>query len=92
VAVGVSFDTVEEQKTFADAESFGYALLSDPDRVMGAAYQAERPAGTPFSDYPQRITYLIAPDGTIAKTYDLSESKTLDQHADDLLADIAALS
>ena len=33
----------------------------------------------------------IAPDGTIAKAYDLNGSKTLGEHAGDLLADIAAL-
>ncbi len=89
--VGASFDTVEEQKAFADDQGFPYALVSDPDRVMGRAYEVERDPDHPFAALPQRITYLIAPDGTIAKAYDLNASKTLDEHADDLLADIAAL-
>ena len=70
--VGVSFDTVEEQKAFAESEQFPYTLLADPARKKGAAN-------------------LIAPDGTIARAYDLNASTALDEHAADLLADITAL-
>jgi peroxiredoxin len=92
VIVGASFDTVEEQKAFAESEQFPYALLADTDRTMGEAYEATRPADDGLAAYPLRISYLIAPDGTIARAYDLNASKTLDEHAADLLADIAALS
>ncbi|MBQ91052.1 MAG: hypothetical protein CL441_06480 [Acidimicrobiaceae bacterium] len=91
VIVGASFDTVEEQKAFADSEGFPFALLSDPDRTMGEAYEASRPADDQLVAFPLRVSYLIAPDGTIAKAYDLNGSKTLGEHAGDLLADIAAL-
>ena len=36
--VGASFDTVEEQKRFADEQGFSFALISDPDRKIGELY------------------------------------------------------
>ena len=65
--VGVSFDTVEEQKAFAESEQFPYTLLADPDRTMGEAYEVLRPADGGLAAFPLRISYLIAPDGTIAR-------------------------
>ena len=41
--LGASFDTPEENKAFADAQSFEFRLLSDVDRAVGAAYEATRP-------------------------------------------------
>lgn len=40
-------------------------------------------------DWPRRITFLIDPQGTIAKTYVVKDTAA---HADEVLADIAALS
>lgn len=86
--VGASFDTVEEQKEFADAEGFPYPLISDPDRTIGRAYRAERAEGADYADYPRRITYLIDPDGMIAETYDM-DGRDLDAHAAEVLSAIA---
>ena len=90
--MGASFDTVEEQKRFADEQGFAYSLLSDPDKVMGKAYEAVRPDDDPLAALPYRYSYLISPDGTIEAAYDLNSSRTLDEHADEVLADIAARS
>ena len=86
--VGASFDTVEEQREFADAEGFPYPLISDPDRAIGRAYQAERGEGADYADYPRRITYLIDPDGMIAETYDM-DGRDLNAHAAEVLTAIA---
>lgn len=86
--VGASFDTVEEQRQFADAEGFPYPLISDPDRTIGRAYGAERDEGADYADYPRRITYLIDPDGMIAETYDM-DGRDLDAHAAEVLSAIA---
>lgn len=83
--VGASFDTVEEQREFADAEGFPYLLISDPDRTIGRAYQAERGEG---ADYHRRITYLIDPDGMIVETYDM-DGRDLNAHAAEVLTAIA---
>ncbi len=86
--VGASFDTVAEQKDFAAAEGFPYPLISDPDRAIGRAYEAERDEGEDYADYPRRITYLIDPDGMIAETYDM-DGRDLEAHASEVLAAIA---
>ena len=87
--VGAALDTVEEQKAFVDGESFPFKLISDPDRAIGRAHDAERAEGEPYYEHglPRRIIYLISPDDTVAKAYDL-EGQDLAQHA----ADIKALS
>lgn len=91
--VGASFDSVADQKAFADAEGFPYALISDADHTIGRAYDAEREEGEDYYEMglPRRISYLIAPDGTIAQAYDLA-GKDLSEHAAEVLADIAARS
>ena len=91
--LGASFDTVDDQKAFAEAESFPFSLLSDPDRLMGESYEVVRSADDPIpAGFPLRITYLISPEGTIAAAWDLNASSSLDAHADDVLAEITAQS
>ena len=93
MVVGASFDTVEEQKAFVDGESFPFQLISDPDRAVGRVYDAERAEGEPYYEHglPRRISYLISPDGTVAKAYDL-KGQNLAQHAAEVIADIKSLS
>ena len=89
----MSFDSVEDQKAFADGESFPYQLLSDSDKSMGAAYDAKRQEGEKYFEagIPRRISYLISPDGKIAKAYDVeNDGLDLASHADAVLADIKA--
>jgi len=85
--VGASFDTVEAQKQFADDQGFPYRLLADTTKEMGRAYgatQEEKP-------WPARITYLIDPEGTIVRAYDLA-GQDLEVHAQVVLDDIRELS
>ena len=93
VILGASFDAVDDQKTFADAESFPYPLLSDPDKAVGSQYDAVREEGEPYFEYglPRRVSYLINPAGEIAKAYDLADHPDLAAHAGEVLDDIAAL-
>ena len=89
----MSFDSVEDQAAFAEAEGFEYRLLSDPDQSIGAAYDAVRQEGEDYHGMPlpRRISYLISPDGVVVKAYDLA-GQDLDAHAAEILADIAAAS
>ncbi len=89
--VGASFDTVEDQKAFADEHDFPYTLISDPGKEIGRAYEAEREEGEDYFEFgiPRRISYLIDPDGVIAKAYDL-DGQDLSAHAGEVLADISA--
>ena len=59
---GVSFDTAEENKAFAEKFSFNFPLLCDTDRSMGIAYGAADDASSGFA---KRIGVIIGPDGLI---------------------------
>ncbi len=79
--LGASFDTPEENRAFQEKFNFPYDLLSDPDQVAGAAYgviQEDKP-------YPARFSFLIDPDGNIAKVYDTVVPA---EHPDQVLADL----
>jgi peroxiredoxin len=49
-------------------------LLSDVDRVVGRAYGVERFPDEPNPQYPKRITFLIDPDGVIARVYEVTDA------------------
>lgn len=88
IVLGASFDTPEENRAFAEDQQFGFRLLSDVDRAVGTAYEVARPAGDQYATFPMRVSYLIDPDGVIRRSYTVADVKT---HADDVLADLAAL-
>jgi len=49
-------------------------LLSDIDRLVGRAYGVERGADEANPLYPKRITFLIDPNGIIARVYEVSDA------------------
>ena len=57
----MSFDSIDEQRSFREKFSFPYALLSDADKQLAIACGAAD-AG---SSYPKRITVVIGPDGEL---------------------------
>ena len=73
VVLGASFDTPEENKAFADAQRFGFRLLSDPDRVAGEQYHAAKGADEQFATFARRIAYLIDPSGVIRRSYEVTD-------------------
>lgn len=85
--LGISYDTPEENRAFRDQQSLPFRLLSDVDRSVGATYGAGREAGEPYADYPQRVSFLIDPEGTIRRTYEVTDPAG---HAAQVLADLAA--
>ena len=64
--LGVSFDTVAENKHFAEKFKFPYPLLSDPTRAMGVQYGA---ADSGESKNAKRVAYVIGPDGRIRNVF-----------------------
>ncbi len=59
---------------------------------MGEAYDVLRQPDDRLYEFgPKRITYLIDPDGVIARVYDLDDHRGLDVHAEQVLADIREL-
>jgi len=71
--LGASFDTPEDNKVFAEAQGFGYRLLSDVDKTVGGLYQVTPPPDHKYADFPLRIAYLIDHEGTVRKAYQVSD-------------------
>jgi thioredoxin-dependent peroxiredoxin len=88
IVLGASFDTVEDNRAFAEAQQFPFALLSDVDRRVGASYGVVRRPGHRYGDFPERYSFLIDPAGLIRRSYDVSD---VAGHADEVLADLAEL-
>ncbi len=86
--LGASFDRVEDNRAFAEAQQLPFRLLSDIDRSVGRAYQVLRPETDRLADFPQRHAYLIDPAGRIARAYAVAD---VSNHAQQVLDDLAEL-
>ncbi len=64
--IGVSFDTVEENRHFAEKFNFPFPLLCDTEREIGMAYGA---ADSAKDEYARRIAYVIDENGKIAQAH-----------------------
>jgi len=87
---GVSKDTPKTHKKFADKYNLPFTLLSDPDMEMIAKYNAQKEKsmfGKPVRG-THRISYLISPEGIIARVYPEVDPAN---HAIELLKDIKQL-
>jgi peroxiredoxin Q/BCP len=78
--LGVSFDTVQENKHFAEKFKFPYPLLSDPTRATGVQYGA---AETTQGGNAKRVAYVIGPDGKVKNVFAKANTSTF---AADVLA------
>ena len=86
--IGASFDTVEDNRTFAEKHGFPFRLLADPDRAVGAAYETARHPTEHSPEYAKRRTFLIDPDGVIRKVYRVRD---IAGHPEELLTDLREL-
>lgn len=87
MVLGISFDTPPDNAAFRQRYGFPFRLLCDVDREVGAAYEVLRAPDDPFADYPKRISYLIDPEGTIVRAYEVTDPAG---HAAAVLADLEA--
>jgi thioredoxin-dependent peroxiredoxin len=66
--VGISFDSVETHRKFADKHGLPFTLLADPDGEAARAYGV---AGSFLGmDLARRVTFLIGTDGKVAQVWD----------------------
>lgn len=88
--VGVSKDSVASHKKFADKYSLDFTLLSDPEHKVIEAYDSWGPKKFMGREFlgTHRNTFIIDPDGNIAKRYDGVDPKT---HAQYIIKDLKAL-
>ena len=80
---GVSLDPPESHRKFREKHNLNFPLLTDEG---GRAAEALGILGS--RGYAKRVTFLLAPDGEIAKVYPEVSPET---HADEILEDAAAL-
>jgi len=81
IVLGVSTDSVESHAGFAKEHSLPFPILSDPEKKIVSAYEAN-------GIMAKRISYLIDPESNIIKTYDNVDPA---KHAAAVLADLAQL-
>lgn len=88
VVLGVSRDTVESHKAFADKYNLTFPLLTDESAETAVAYGAW--AEDQFDGQPGvvRRTFLIDPQGEIVKEYQEVDPTS---HADQIMRDLEAL-
>ena len=84
--LGVSLDDVASHKAFADNHGLPFPLLADVEGLAASAYGVKtRMLGMEIA---KRQTFIIAPDGTIARHYEKVDPK---KHSTQVLADLAEL-
>jgi peroxiredoxin Q/BCP len=84
--VGISLDDVSSQKEFAEKYSLPFPLLSDAQGTVAESYGVLR--NFAVMKMASRETFIIAPDGTIARHY---EDVDPDEHSAEVLADLKTL-
>ncbi len=68
--LGISFDTPEENRAFAEKFGYNFPLLCDTRREVGLDYHAcERASDA----YARRRTYVIGPDGRIEQALETTD-------------------
>ena len=88
MVLGASFDTPEDNKAFAEKNSFPFPLLSDADRIVGKEYETVRHPSEQSPEYAKRRTYVIDPQGVIRKAYRV---RNIPGHPQELLDDLDTL-
>jgi peroxiredoxin Q/BCP len=85
--LGVSLDDVDSHKAFAENHSLPFPILADSDGEASTAYGVKtRMFGMKVA---KRQTFIIKPDGSIAKHY---EKVDPDSHSAEVLADLRSFS
>jgi peroxiredoxin Q/BCP len=84
--VGVSVDDVDSHKAFAEKHKLPFTLLADPDKSVARSYGVLATMGG--MELASRQTFLIDPEGNVAKHYAKVEA---DHHSPEVLADLEAL-
>ncbi len=81
VVFGISADSEESHRNFAEKYELPFTLLSDPEKKAITACGADETG-------KKRISYLIDPHGVIMKAYDKVNPET---HAEEVLRDLEGL-
>ncbi len=83
--IGISLDSVDKQKEFADSSSLDYPLLADVDGAVARAYGVKRAIGLLKV---RRSTFVIGRDGKILDV--IAHEVNMNVHADRALTALRA--
>jgi len=86
VVMGVSLDDVTSHKAFSEKYHLPFSLLADAKKEVARSYNVLRSFGT--VSYSSRQTFIIDPQGKIAKHY---PSVSARQHATEIIHDLKKL-
>jgi peroxiredoxin Q/BCP len=89
VILGVSVDDLESHKKFSEEHGLPFSILADANKEASTRYGVLTKFGP--NEVASRVTYLIDPQGKIAKRY-VVDPPSLNGHSQAVLADIAAMS
>jgi len=78
---GISADSEQSHRSFKQKFDLPFTLLSDKNKIVLPLYEADKIGS-------KRKTYIISPDGVIAKIYDKVSPAT---HAGELIRDVLEL-
>jgi peroxiredoxin Q/BCP len=81
--IGVSLDSLDSHKAFADNHGLNFPLVADPGGEIAAKYGVDTSRGV-----AARVTYVIDAGGKIAKVYPKVQ---VQGHADEVLAVLQSL-
>lgn len=84
--VGVSLDDGASHQAFADKHRLSFPLLADTDGAVARRYGALSDFG--IFRFAKRYTFLIDPDGRVAKAYLKVDAS---RHVDEVIADLTSL-
>jgi peroxiredoxin Q/BCP len=85
--VGISTDPIDRQKAFSDKYQLPFAILSDEAGTVADRYGVLIESGN--MNFARRETFLIDPEGRIAKHY---PHVNPDRHTEEVLDDLLELS
>lgn len=87
VVLGISADSVQSHKKFAEKYGLTFPLLADEERTAIDAYGVWGPKNFMGREYEGilRTSFLIGPDGTVRKVY---ENVKPEVHAAEVLQDL----
>ncbi len=90
--IGISPDTVEKEKKFADKFDLDFTLLADADHAVAEAYGTWVEKSMYGKRYMgvQRATFIVDPKGKIAKVFPKVSPKTHDDVVLGALAELQA--
>jgi peroxiredoxin Q/BCP len=82
--IGVSVDTVESHKKFAEKNSLNFPLISDHDKLISKTYGVLSEDGS----YAERVTFIIDREGKIAKIF---TNVDITKHTHEIVAELKHL-